>query len=303
MSDPRVECLTASDLPAVRELLAAAEPEIECAAEEKVFGPGATARAVPYGIRTAGGSLVGLAVRSSRWLRLITSHPEHRNRGIGSALLDRCIGDTRRHDCKVLRLMDQPGNYVSPGIESTRTDAIAWLERRGFEQTSVNTNLIVDVSANEAVTEANLEVLSARCRRSGYDVERVSAESSIAARNESVALAAQFGGAWNFEVERAVSCDPGSVFVARQRTDGQLVAFAAHDGNNCGMGWFGPAGTLEKHRGNGLGAALLVGCLLDIKASKLRISNIAWIGPREFYKRVAGISGERTFVSMKKELK
>src|SRR5205823_6329705 len=76
------------------------------------------------------------------------------------------------------------------------------------------------------------------------------------------AIAREFGGAWPFEVACALRCDPPAVHVALQ--DGAYCAFAAHDGNNRGLGWFGPTGTWPAHRGKGLGEALLLACLIDV---------------------------------------
>ena len=53
---------------------------------------------------------------------------------------------------------------------------------------------------------------------------------------------------------------PAGVHVALTSA-GQLAAFSAHGGNNHGLGWFGPAGTLDEHRGEGLGAAFISGLI------------------------------------------
>ena len=78
-------------------------------------------------------------------------------------------------------------------------------------------------------------------------------------------------------------------------------AFAAHDGNNRGLGWFGPTGTWPAHRGKGLGEALLMACLVDVGAERSRCE-VAWIGPRPFYDKVAGIVDDRHFVVLAKSL-
>jgi hypothetical protein len=114
------------------------------------------------------------------------------------------------------------------------------------------------------------------------------------------AVAAEFGGAWPFEVERALGHAPCGVHVAID-TGGSYCAFAAHDGNNRGLGWFGPTGTWPAHRGKGLGEALLLACLVDIAAEHARCE-VAWIGPRSFYEKAAGIADERRFVALAKPL-
>ncbi len=83
--------------------------------------------------------------------------------------------------------------------------------------------------------------------------------------------------------------------------DGAYCAFAAHDGNNAGLGWFGPTGTWPAHRGNGLGEALLVACLVDVAVAH-EYCEVAWIGPRPFYDKVAGVAFDRRFVLLTKAL-
>ncbi|MEJ7598428.1 MAG: hypothetical protein WKG01_11000 [Kofleriaceae bacterium] len=107
------------------------------------------------------------------------------------------------------------------------------------------------------------------------------------------AVTQEFGGAWPFEVARALAHDPPAVHVAMR--DGAYCAFAAHDGNNRGIGWFGPTGTWPAHRGQGLGEATLIACLVDVGAAHGRCE-VAWIGPRPFYDKAAGIVDERRFV-------
>jgi len=74
-----------------------------------------------------------------------------------------------------------------------------------------------------------------------------------------------------------------------------------HDGNNRGLGWFGPTGTWPAHRGRRLGEALLMACLADVAEHHARCE-VAWIGPRAFYDKVAGIAGERRFVVLRRAL-
>src|SRR5207245_10045800 len=72
------------------------------------------------------------------------------------------------------------------------------------------------------------------------------------------AIASAFSAGWAFELANAVTRPPGAAHVARA-LDGEWAAFAAHDGNNGGLGWFGPTGTFPAHRNRGLGAVLRAG--------------------------------------------
>jgi GNAT superfamily N-acetyltransferase len=196
----------------------------------------------------------------------------------------------------MLRTLDQPGNYLAPGIDLRNASTIAWLERRGWRRLSdERTNVLIDVRGNPRVSADRAESLAAAATARGYEVRRAHPDE----RGLLAAVAAEFGGAWPFELERALGQDPAGVHVALR--DGTYCAFAAHDGNNRGLGWFGPTGTWPAHRGQGLGEALLVACLVDVAAHHAQCE-VAWIGPRAFYDKVAGIADERRFVVLSREL-
>ena len=241
-----------------------------------------------------GTTLVGVAAASSKWLRVLAVVPGARRRGVGSALLDACVAHTRMMRETRMRVLDQPGNYLAPGIDTRNTETIAWLEKRGFEHSGdPRCNVLVAVRDNPRVTIERAEAAAAAARARGYVIERATRHdlSLIAAVRES------FGGAWPWEVTSALEHD--AVHVALK--DDEYCAFAAHDGNNRGLGWFGPTGTWPEHRGQGLGEALLLACLVDVARDHERCE-VAWIGPRPFYDKIAGIVDERTFVAMAKEL-
>lgn len=311
---PRVITLAPGDLDEATRLLAVACPFDNAAqvAEEKLFGPapGHDARALGIAVRDgragAGEQLAGVAAVSGLWIRLLAVHPAHRGRGLGTALLRAAENAavaaagaiSGAAGTVVVRLMDQPGNYLAPGIDTRNQATIDWLARRGYAVRGHNTNLLVDARARAAAAHA----LAQAC--TGYELRRARRDQADGPALH--ALAASFSPAWAFEVARAMAADdagavPG-VHVAMHRDSGVMVAFAARDGNNRGLGWFGPAGTLDAHRGRGLGAALLLACLADVAAAGHDTCEIAWIGPRDFYARVSGIAGERRFAVMRKEI-
>ena len=267
-------------------------------AEEKLFG---SASGDPWR-QTLGAyehqTLVGVVVVSGRWLRLMAVLPSKRQQGIGQALLEAAETAARAAGEQTLRTLDQPGNYLAPGIHAQNGHALHWLEKRGYARVGDNTNLITDVAANERVTSAAFE----QRRR------KVSADYHIFAAGPSdlpslcPAIASAFSAGWAFELANAVTRPPGAAHVARA-LDGEWAAFAAHDGNNGGLGWFGPIGTFPAHRNRGLGAVLLLASLLDIARAGHEHATIAWIGPREFYERTTGVIGETRFVVLEKALR
>jgi mycothiol synthase len=265
-------------------------------ADEKLFAPGSTSAVQPFGAWD-GSELIGVAAVSARWLRLIAVMPRARRAGVGSALLAACETAARAEGMTRLSALDQPGNYLAPGIDERNVDAIAWLERRGWRRSGeARTNVILNVRNNPRVSAERWAELVERAAAAGYEVRRARAGERAAL---CAAIDKEFGGGWPYEVERALGYEPAAVHVATRA--GAYCAFAAHDGNNRGLGWFGPTGTWPAHRGNGLGEALLMACLLDISAERSQCE-VAWIGPRPFYEKVAGIASERRFLPMTKDL-
>lgn len=292
-------------LEAVRALLARACAHDAAArvAHEKLFGP-AAAHPGPHALGVwKGAELAGVAAVSGPWIRLLAVDPVHRGQGVGSALLAAAEQAVLATGERTARLLDQPGNYLAPGIDVRNRETIAWLERRGYVRHGERTNLLIDLRPvrparpGELPGAAHARALAAVSP--AYELRRARAED---AEVLAAMIASGFSAAWAFEVGQALGCDPPAVHVAVERASGAHVAFAAHDGNNRGLGWFGPTGTLPEHRGRGLGAALLWACLADVAAAGHEVCEVAWIGPRDFYERAAGLAGERRFIAMRKEI-
>src|SRR3954471_24947402 len=89
-------------------------------ADEKLFGPGPTSAAQAFGA-WEGNELVGVAAVSARWLRVIAVVPRARRAGAGGALLAACEAAARAEGMRKLSALDQPGNYLAPGIDARNT--------------------------------------------------------------------------------------------------------------------------------------------------------------------------------------
>lgn len=289
--------LTLADLPAATEVLAAScgYDRAATVAAEKLFGASPRGTPCAFGARL-GGILLGVAVACGDRIRLIAVHPAARGQGLGGALLAHCETAIWRTAARRARTLDEPGNYLAPGIDDRNSATIAWLERRAWQRAGeLRENVLIRVRDNPRVTHQRAAELVAACAAKGYDVRR--------ARSDEYplldAVSSEFGGAWPFELARALELPSPGVHVALR--DGAYCAFAAHDGNNQGLGWFGPTGTWPAHRGQGLGEAVLVACLVDV-AREHEYCEVAWIGPRPFYDKVAGVASDRRFVLLTKPL-
>jgi GNAT superfamily N-acetyltransferase len=151
----------------------------------------------------------------------------------------------------------------------------------------------VRLCGNRRATRAHAERLEVPCAGAGYRVRRATAADSAALGEMAQAA---FSRAQAYELGRAL--EVGGVHLGL--ADGAIVAFAAHDGNNRGLGWFGPAGTLPEHRGKGLGECLLAHCLADVAERGQDETIIAWVGPADFYRRAVGAEIDRTFLQLER---
>lgn len=93
-----------------------------------------------------------------------------------------------------------------------------------------------------------------------------------------------FNTGWASEATVAICRQPVSCFIAVRQ--GQLLGFACYDATT--RGFFGPTGVDEAERGQGIGHALLLACLLDMRAQGYAYAVIGDAGPVDFYARTVG---------------
>jgi len=89
---------------------------------------------------------------------------------------------------------------------------------------------------------------------------------------------------WASELDMALSGWPATCFIAVHEE--KPVGFACYDAT--ALGFFGPLGVVETHQGRGIGRALLLACLLDMKQKGYGYAIIGYAGPSDFYQKVAG---------------
>jgi GNAT superfamily N-acetyltransferase len=269
--------LSPHQLEEARTLLVAALPHdrVGVVAAEKLFGENGSRIGINFAAQD-GQRLVGVMATADRWLKLIAVAASHRRRGIASAMVG---GLAALYADKKLRVGDHPGNYLSPGVDERYAEAHAFFAARRFSKVSMVEN--VRAPLDRPLQWTNVP---------GYEIRRVDAPE----RERVLAfVSSAFHPIWAFEVARALDGPRRAVHAAW--ASGDPVAFAAADGNNQGLGWFGPAGTAPEHRGKRLGEALLVRCLEDVRGLP-EAGVIAWIGPKEFYRKTVGAVDDRHFV-------
>ena len=93
-----------------------------------------------------------------------------------------------------------------------------------------------------------------------------------------------FEEGWATEMEVSFSRSPTPSYIAQQGRN--MVGFACYD--TAALGLFGPMGVIESMQGKGIGKALLLACLVEMKIKGYGYAVIGWAGPQDFYAKIAG---------------
>jgi len=93
-----------------------------------------------------------------------------------------------------------------------------------------------------------------------------------------------FGAGWASETAAGLANRPVTCFIALKEE--RMIGFACYDAT--ALGFFGPTGVAEEHRGKGSGKALLLACMLDMKLAGYGYAVIGSAGPVEFYRKAVG---------------
>jgi len=134
-----------------------------------------------------------------------------------------------------------------------------------------------------------LETALERQRQGGVDVRRVLAPEKFIVLDW---VERFFNKGWRSECDVSFMNQPPSCFIAVQNE--QILGFACYDATAKGI--FGPTGVDESQRGRGVGTALLLACLYDMRWQGYGYAVIGWAGPIEYYRKTVGaieIEGSR----------
>jgi len=219
------------------------------------------------------------------WARLLVVHPAFRCRGIGSALLKDLEKRLIALGAKTLSIMDVPANYHMPGVDHRYTESFCFLPKNGYKHGIPNINLICSVKPDMFKDDDLIESLKAQdfhCRR--------------AEQSDWESLKKFLVANWACWVDEAASCfdtDPITLYICVHK--GEVVGFSGYEGNNRGLGWFGPMGVDPVTRGKKMGAILCLLCLRDISLLGHKKAIIPWVGPVRFYDKVCGAVMDRIF--------
>ena len=99
-------------------------------------------------------------------------------------------------------------------------------------------------------------------------------------------VARHFSPAWASEARAALANRPHTLFIAARGDPGELLGFCPYDAT--ARGFVGPIGVRDTARRSGIGAALLLACLHDMRAMGYGYAVAGAVGAPDFFRRVAG---------------
>lgn len=240
------------------------------------------------------GFMFGLTQGEKGYIKLMAVEKQYRQKGIAKKLYTILEKSFKKHGIKSVRFYSVPNNYFMPGIDPRYTAAVCFAESMGFEHITQldTTNMVVSLNSQDF----NTEQIESDWRKKDITFKRADYNDQNAVRE----FMRKYFPVWEAEVKNTFNSLPISIHLALK--DEKIVAFSAHNANNFGTGWFGPMGTIEEYRGQGLGAVLLKRCLQDIKEWELNEAIIPWVRPIRFYAREVNAVIDRVFWQFEKAL-
>jgi predicted N-acetyltransferase YhbS len=252
--------------------------------KERLFGPPPADPELLLAARGEEGELVGLAagvypcrkegIGDVRWVGALPG-PEWET--VLRQLLDEMSMRLTARGAREIHLFATPPHYLRPGVDTRETGLIAALQGMGWGHSATHVNMTCDLDAWSSPGEGAIfgDV-------DGYRVRRADPGEREALRG---LIEREWSVAWRDAAMLGLSHKPVGVFVAEK--GGELVGFSAYEVDQC-LGSFGPTGVAPAHRGHGLGARLLWGCLDDLQKKRRKECQIGWVGPVGFYHRACG---------------
>jgi len=249
-----------------------------------------------------GGRLVGFAQgvvageldgRPKGCVRIFCIDRAYRRQDHGTRLFDEMEQRLRAKGAGIITIMDSPANYLTPGVDFRYTHTYCFLLKRGYTVFRENHNMRCNLDID---AWPDLDAQVANILETGLEIRRARPEDKPAIMD----LLIQEWRGWVPEVTSALENPEHTLHIAVQ--GGKVLAFAAYQGNNKTLPFFGPMGTSPSLRGRGVGGVLLRLCLRDLARQGWGYAIIPWVGPVGFYVNYCGAWIDRCFWAYKKEV-
>lgn len=231
------------------------------------------------------------------WLQVLLVAKSYRGQGIGRELLARAEGALRERGMEKILLGRDPYHYF-PGIPEESDDVIAWFERQGYSSEDRLEHDLLGQYPEQQEELALPEVPNHRFRL----LTRADQDSFLAFLHRC------FPGRWEYEaIHYFQRGGTGREFVVVEQ-DGEILGFCRiNDADSPfiaqnvywapllqeGLGGVGPLGVDAKHRGRGLGLAIVEAGIVTLRQRGISNIVIDWTTLVDFYAKLGYHSWKR----------
>lgn len=303
------------DLPAVVSVLAASMP-VEPIGESRftrqvLLDPNFRSEGAPVAV--VNGQPVGFALSVARqtplenapsdadrgYVTLLAVDPDHRRKGVGTALLDHCESYLRAQGRKVVMVSSYAPGYFIPGVDVAHyAPALSFFARHNYKAVYRPIAMQCPLWAFEVpawVREKESAANAAGLRFDAYHPELTLPLLAFVRK--------EFPGDWvrvvRTAMDRILQGDAPARLVICHDGRGDVLGFSHHEAER-----FGPIGTCPAHRGRGLGQVLMYRTLQSQRDAGLRTAWFLWSDDKTATRiySAAGFQEVRRFALLKKEL-
>lgn len=262
-----------------------------------LLDPNFTPEECPVAEDTETGEIVGFALgftdthggSADAWIVGFGMVPEHRRKGIGTALIERLKEMWRERGVPIVHVGPYIPSYLTPGVDvSAYADGIAFLKTvgavEGGRPVSMKANL-TNYRVRDSVTPLR-EKLAAE----GIAFRAASAEDILPL----LQFMQEHFAHWVPDARRAlqgiVRGDAASTTLQVATDNGEIIGYAQTDRER-----FGPFGVNEAYRGRGIGGVLLSRTLVAMRAQGYHSAWFLWTSDR-----TAKLYGEHGFEEVRR---
>jgi GNAT superfamily N-acetyltransferase len=233
------------------------------------------------------------------YVTLFAVRPDHRRRGVGTALLNHCESYLRSQGRKVVMISSYAPGYFIPGVDVAHyAPALSFFGRHGYKEVYRPIAMQCPLWAFEVPAWVREKEAAASAAGVWFEAYRPELTLPLLAFVQK-----EFSGDWvrvvRAAMDRILQGDAPPRLIVCHDGRGDVLGFSHHDAER-----FGPIGTSPAHRGRGFGQVLMYRTLQAQRDAGLRAAWFLWSDDKTAGRiySAAGFREVRRFALLKKEL-
>ncbi|ALC91436.1 acetyltransferase [Bacillus sp. FJAT-18017] len=241
--------------------------------------------------------------KQTGWVQVLLVRTSNRHSGIGSALLNKSEKAFREHNCKKVFLGRDPYHYF-PGISKDDSNTKNWFERKGYQASGVETDLIQQYQTTDKTAKPEFKDIQFTLLQENEKEQLLSF------------LHRCFPGRWEYEAHHYFrKGGTGREFVLLKKNENIIGFCRINDPDSPfiaqnvywaplfkePLGGIGPLGIERTERKNGYGLAIVQAAVSILRDRGIDRIVIDWTGLTKFYGKL-GFKTWKEYQQFYKEL-